>query len=290
MDIKVLMSILKAALGDIRKIEETCPGVFHIKATGKKAGLPCPGEYYVVRRNTSVISEKAKAYGRKLSSAPDFLIYPWNEDTSGWRIVKYEVNRYLYQKGNLPNAETELRDSIAFGREFHPDYFGCYPLPAVTPWGVAVCYVELDTGIFWIVTRQKREVLCVCYPIWDELSEYSRKIAVTEDALKTDHMPDHLLFSRKNACVPFYELLPPRRQWLESGLIALPQLMNAICAHHAKYVLNHNLTAQMEHALMRQLLMHLTGADILPQLDETHLIIFSPEAGTDYLHIEKAVI
>jgi len=39
-----------------------------------------------------MISNKATAYGRELSPAPEFLICTWSKDNSGWWIVKYEAN------------------------------------------------------------------------------------------------------------------------------------------------------------------------------------------------------
>jgi len=289
MDIETLTSILKAELGDILEMEEVCPCVFYVAAFDIDASLPCTCEYYVVRDNASMLSNKAKAYGRELSAAPELLIYPWSKDDSGWRIVKYEANLYLHKKGKLPDAEEELRDDIAFGREFHPDYFGCYPLPAVTPWGASVCYVELDPGIFWIVTRQRKELLCVCYPMWDELSDYSQGFAEQRNDFKASKTPDYFLFPKESACVPVYEMLTTRTQWLDSGLITLPQLMNAICFFDAKYVFNHNLTTQAEQGVLRQRLMDMTGEEIPPVIDGSQMIAFSPEVGTNYLHIEKAL-
>jgi len=129
-DIETVTSILRAELGDVQKTEEVCPGVYYAAVSDDQLGSLFAREYYVAWNRASMITAKAKAYGQELSSAPEYLLYPWNKDDSGWRIVKYESNLYLHKKGKLPDGEREVRDNIAFGREFHPDYFGCYPLPA----------------------------------------------------------------------------------------------------------------------------------------------------------------
>jgi len=291
MDIETLTSALRAELGNIYEIEETCPGVYYAAVSDDESGDLFLREYYAVWNRASMITARAKAYGQALPSVPEFLLYPWDKHDSGWRIVKYETDLYLHKKGKLPDGEQEVRDDVAFGREFHPDYFGCYPLPAVTPWGPAACYLELASGVFWIITRQKEEVLCVCCPIWDELSEYTQKMAVRGNGgLSGGDLPEYLLFSRKHAYLPFFELLASRLQWVESGLITLPQLMNTLCTYDAKYVMSHNITAQAEYACLRQMLMNMTGERLPRTIDGSRLIALFPEAGTDYLHIEKAMV
>jgi len=291
MDIKTLTSILRAELGNIQETEEVCPGVYYAAVSDDQLGSLFAKEYYVVWNRASMITAKAKAYGQRLPSAPEYLLYPWDKDDSGWRIVKYESNLYLHKKGKLPDGEREVRDNIAFGREFHPDYFGCYPLPAVTPWGPAAIYVELASGVFWIITRQKKEVLCVCCPMWEDLSEYTQKMAVRGNGgLNGGDLPEYLLFPRKHAYMPFFELLTTRLQWLERGLITLPQLMNTLCARDAKYVMSHNISAQAEYACMRNTFMKMTGERLPANIDGSRLITLFPGAGTDYLHMEKAMI
>ncbi|WP_300561668.1 hypothetical protein [uncultured Oscillibacter sp.] len=287
MDADTLSKILNAEIGEIKELEEICPGVFYAIILVDMATTDshyC--EYYIVCQNATMISLKARAYGQELLCAPKVWAFPLEEDAGGWRIVKYEVHLYLHKKGILLDSDSQLRDDIAFGREFHPDYFGSYPLPSMTPWGAAICYIILDTGISWIITEQKEEALCVCYPMLDELSDYAQCLAVQSN-VPENSIPDYLLYFHQKACVPIYELLPLRHKWQESGLITLPQLMNAIYLCDPQYVLNHNLMIQGGLGFSVELLLKAMGICTNLQVDESQMISLSPNSDTDYLHIEK---
>ena len=155
---------LESDLGEILRMEQECPGVRHVVA--KRPGNPAAEEYYIVERGTDSISEEAKAYGTPLAHHPELLVYSLDDPQSGATIVGYEIKRHLVKNGlSLPEGDSLL--SVArFAMLDHPEYFGRYPAPLVTPRGDTARYRELMHGVFSIETDHGETVLAVCYPLW----------------------------------------------------------------------------------------------------------------------------
>ena len=154
---------LEAELGPIIMTEQLCPGVCYLTVKYENEGLI--REYYAVT-DTPVISQAAKAYGHRTAG---LWLFPMEADTGGWRVVRYEINKYL-QKNGLP-LEQPLLDLALFAAEFTPEYFGAYPVPYHTPNGRTTRHWVLANGIYWVETDQCEEILTACYPIWSaELS------------------------------------------------------------------------------------------------------------------------
>lgn len=53
-----------------------------------------------------------------------------------------------------------------YGMEKHPEYFGEYPVPGITPRGYTVRHKKIINGVYWLETDHCEEMLAVCYPIW----------------------------------------------------------------------------------------------------------------------------
>jgi len=69
----------------------------------------------------------------------------------------------------LPEGRT-IHEIVALGRKVHPEYFGAFPVPQLTPWGYTLGHMVLTNGLYWIETNTFQKVLAVCFPMYDELS------------------------------------------------------------------------------------------------------------------------
>lgn len=71
-------------------------------------------------------------------------------------------------KRHLPIAEQADSMYVAalYGMEKHPEYFGEYPVPGITPRGYTVRHKKIINGVYWLETDHCEEMLAVCYPIW----------------------------------------------------------------------------------------------------------------------------
>lgn len=79
-------------------------------------------------------------------------------------------------KKRLPQ-ERALHEIALNAAEFHPEYFGTYPVPYITPQGYTTRHWVLENGIYWIATDQCAEFLTVCYPVWStELSDLAMQV------------------------------------------------------------------------------------------------------------------
>ena len=66
---------------------------------------------------------------------------------------------------SLPEGDS-LLSAARFAMLDHPEYFGRYPAPLVTPRGDTARYRELMHGVFSIETDHGETVLAICYPLW----------------------------------------------------------------------------------------------------------------------------
>ena len=272
---------LEAEIGKIMELEQICPGIYYLSAGGT--------EYYAVMQNAPAISQRAWLYGQQVS--PELRLYPMDKPQSGWMVVRYEVCKYLIKNG-LPLPDEDTLHSIAtFGMECHPEYFGTFPVPALTPYGRTLRYRRMGNGIYWIETEQCTEVLAVCFPVWDgELSEATQKIAMQLDYDKQygiENTLGYLFFSEDMSCVPIFELLKIRREWEVSGLIDNAALMNAIWENAPAYALAYN---GMEQAGMNDIpgtIAESLGIAIAQTSRTEHMIRLTPGAGTAFLNKEQ---
>lgn len=282
-DPELLPFQLEDELGEIVLAEQPYPGVYYI-ATQKNEAQIIASEYYVVMKDTSVISQTVKKYGQAIDGHSKLLLYSMSDDKSGWRLVCYEGLKYLAQN-HLPLPEqTSLHITAVYNMEYHPEYFGVYPAPTVTPAGYTLRYKQLDNGIYWLETDQCERMLSVCYPIWaSELSATAQalgKQAEHDQAHGIENTLGCLFFSELDSCIPLFELLQVREH-LEA--VDKAALMNAIWKNFPEYAAAYNLEEQSgAHDVLGQLL-NVLGEKVELRGSAENVIIICPEAGTNFV-------
>ncbi len=270
-------------LGEVIDFQKECPGVYYVATVNKDKLSSVATEYYVVTDEATMISPVARAYGKQIGTSPVLLVYDLNDASSGKFIVDYEILRYKISN-HLPLPEDRMIHEIAvFGRELHPDYFGAFPVPQLTPWGYTLRYKAITNGLYWIETDTCQTVLAVCFPMQDELSSAAVDLSrLTDyDAVHgLDSTMGYMFFSERDSCIPLFELLEPRSQW--QNCIDKAALMNAICEYHMDYALTHNL--REAHGLNDHFskMMGSMCEDYKPQSSQDNIISASEQVGTKF--------
>lgn len=272
---------LNEAFGSTSPLETEAPGVYYLTAHDF-------GEIYLVSRSSPVISDEVKGYGKTSSDFPNLLFYPFKETTGGFRLVDYELEKYAVEQRLPEHDSASLRAVAVYAAEYHPEFFGTYPVPIYTPWGNTVRHRCIENGVYWLETDQCQEVLSICYPIWDAgLSiETASMGAVTEydQSHDIDTILGYLFYKKKDACIPIFELLKTRQSWSHTGRITVPALMNAIWQNHPGYVLNHNIREQAGMNDAVSWLLGQFGIELPPNVSLKNIITLFPDAGVEYLH------
>jgi len=274
---------------DIRRIEEQGPGVYYVVSRDESDRLMC-AEHYIVEQQSGIISEDAKRYGKAIPQHPDLLLYSYDEEKGGYRIIEYELARYAALTNDDPELVEELHNSAVFYMELHPEYFGAYPAPITTPKGALTRYKTIDNGIFWLETTQCVQLMAVCYPIWEsELSDYLKARGLMTDTDKEqgiDNTLGYLFFEEKEFCLVIFELVQVREEWIETGMVNRPALMNAIWQFHPDYAASHNISEQ--HGLNDGLglLLKSLGHDIELTGSTDNMISIDLDAGVDFLRLK----
>ncbi len=214
-------------LGVFHTAREECPGVYYVAV--KRTRRPMSTEFYIVTDRAAMISREARSYGQAYPGQPDILMFDLQADRGGLHVLLYEIYRYrLEHHIPLPEGDS-LAGIVAYGRELYPEYFGPHLVPGMTPWGPTLRYKTMDNGIFWIETESQGSVLAIVFPIYAELSDAAKALAAVNEADSKPGQKDKvgcLFFPWQSACVPVFELLPPRPEW--KNTIDKAALMNAI--------------------------------------------------------------
>lgn len=272
------LSALAEELGPIFQIEQLCPGIYYLAA--KNEDEPIAREYYAVT-DAPAISWELKAYGRKLAG---FWLFPLAEDASGWRIIDYEVGRYRV-RNHLPQEES-LHSIALSAAEYHPEYFGQYPVPICTSRGYTTRYWTLENGIYWIETDQCEEVLAICYPIWSsELTELAEQVGEQTENDRTHGIHQtlgYIFFPQYISAIPIYELMQTRSAW-EGTLIDKAALMNAIWNHAPEYAALMNQQEQSGVNDIPAMLLRYFGIEAEPRILQDRMIRISPDIGEEFL-------
>ncbi len=270
-------------LGEILVADQPYPDVYHIAAQKDETSL-FAAEYYIVLAGTGIISQTVKRYGKTIPGYENLLVYPMSDDKSGWRLVDYEGIKYLTQN-NLPLPEqTSLHETAVYSMEYHPEYFGTYPVPMVTPAGYTLRHKQLDNGIHWLETDRCEQMLSVCYPIWSsDLSEAALSLGQRSEYDQThgiDNTLGCLFFTKRDSCIPLFELLQLREDWKAVNSAAL---MNAVWQNFPEYAAAHNLEEQSGAHDYLGRLMNALGVEVELSGSADHIITISPEADTDFI-------
>ena len=269
-----LLSILRYELGEIVDWDESCPGVYYVGVQPSPDSPYSCGEFYLVLPGAP-ISQEARAQGRTLDGVPG-LLYPIDPPKEGgWTAVMYELCRDgIVHERPIPEGWS-LADAAMEGMELCPAYFGTFPVPPRTPWGWTFRHRALDNGIYWIETSQCKTVLSVCRPIWS--SELSEGVTQAGKKLAYDKGDgsdfDYLFFEGDTVCTAIFELLKVRPQWLETGLIRAPELMNAIWNCQPTYAAAYNAQEQAGLHDGLGILLQILGADSEPEGSPEHMYL-----------------
>lgn len=278
MKLEDILPDLEKEIGMIAGTSEWCPGVFHVNVD---RGEWFYKEYYVVL-DDAPLAAKLQNYGKKMNG---FRLCDGDENASGWRIVQYEAGRYWGSvKGKLP-PEPMFRDLGLHAMEVHPEYFGAFPAPYETPDGYTLRCRTLSNGIYWLETSTCRELLAVCFPIWQaELSPAAVTLGtVTErdKAVGVTEAMNYLFFTPDAGSVAIYELMERRQEW-DGTVIHRPALMNALWEYAPEYALR---LSGGKTGLRDGIGRFPDGArpDCRPQSDGKRLVGMFPGVGTDYI-------
>lgn len=235
---------LTSELGEIVVAELKSPGVYYIGAK-KKGEIPHYPEVYVVTADAPAISEKAWAYGQEFPGHPDLRVYDILQPGSGRHIIDFEMLWYQ-KKYHLPGIENEdsLYVAAVYGAEEHPDYFGAFPVPLLTPRGYTVRHRTILNGVYWLETDRCEEMLAVCYPIWQAeitMPEQKQGEQLEYDRIQgIDNTLGYLFFPKQSSMIPLYELSSLHPEVGKSGIIDMTALRNAICEFYPEYTAIHN--------------------------------------------------
>ena len=276
------LSVLKEEIGANMTFDERIPGVYYIESI-REDGFP--QEYYAVL-DTAPIAQKLRDHGKKIEG---ISLFAWDEPASGWRIISYEITKYKIIAGKPPVNEWQFRDSALHAMELHPEYFGMFPVPFHTPRGFTLLYRTLANGIYWLETSECKELLAVCFPVWNaELSPAAASLArllAWDAAVGVEKAMGYLFFTRGSSCVPIYELMMTRQKW-DGTVIDVPALMNALWKYAPKYAvhLNGGKAQVLDDELTR--LLGKAGQEAIPHPDGKHMIGMLPDVGTDFLLLE----
>ena len=237
---------LEDVFHEIKSIETQGEGVFYFVAHDGSDLIMCE-EYYVVDIDSPIISKEAKKYGKPVGGHPSLLLYSFAEERGGYKIIEYEVYRNAIKNKVEGYSNSDLRTLAYYNMEYHPEYFGSYPVPMLTPCGFTVRHRILANGIFFLETDQGMDLLAVCYPVWEcEFSDYLRELALMteyDSSHGIDNTLGFLFFKEPEYCLVVFELLSFQKEWLQ-GLVLRPQLMNAIWKYHPEYATTHNMEEQ----------------------------------------------
>lgn len=282
-EINALLSNLENELGEILITGEKAPGIYYL--TVQQDGASFAEEYYAVA-DTSIISRQAKEYGKRIS---DWWLFSMQDDASGWRIIDYELGKYCV-KNHLPQEQT-LHDIALDAAEFHPEYFGAYPVPLHTPRGYTTRHWTLANGIYWLETDQCEEVLAVCYPLWTaELSmavEWLGEQTEHDKAQGIHKTLGYIFFPAQISCIPIYELMQTRMEVWSGTVIDKPALMNAIWRDAPEYAVMMNRQEQTGMNDLSAMLLRDFDIAAGPRILPDRMIAISADTGAEYLLFKR---
>lgn len=265
---------LEAELGEIQFFTEECPGVYLVSCR-REEGL-CR-EFYVVEEQASMISASTKKLGRRLRTCSNWLAYEIEDISGGQKIVEYEVGRFRSAHG-LPLPEGMTLHSIAMdGMELNPEYFGTFPVPAITPWGYTLRHRSIDNGVYWLETERESRVLALHGILHDTLSDAAGKLAEYLDG----EAGDYWFFSERASCLPIFELMQIHRNWEDSS-VDRKALENAIWLYYPEYAAAYNAQEAVGQHSLTGLVLRSIGEPMELSALQEQMIALSPDAGTDF--------
>ena len=268
--------------GTVTEADPVMPGVYDAVLEQPETGVA--SEAFLVHRGTAEISDIAKGYGKPASDCPELLVYTEDCSRNPRYIIGYELFRYkILHRLPLPEGES-IRSLAAVGAEQYPEYFGGYPVPFHTPWGCTTRNKVIANGLCWLETEQCRRGLALACPIYDDLSDGARGLAVPSDDGTDGGNPPYLFFRETDSCVPLFELIADMRKEHLRCEINWAALMNAVYQYHPEYAAQHNLSEQAGLNDGLGAFLHSLGIDTEPQGSSERLLSLSEQAGMEFIH------
>ena len=99
-----------------------------------------------------------------------------------------------------------------------------------------------------------------------------------------------LFFSRRDSCIPLFELLYLRDDWKTANKINVPALMNAIWKYYPEYAASHNLEEQFGANDLLGVILNTMGEDVELSGSVENVISMSPHAGTNFFQWQSQKI
>jgi len=254
-------------------VQEECPGVQYICIERRENR---PMEYYIVDKNSPVISDEAKRYGKPFADRPDLLMYVLDDPAGGKAVIEYEIKKYRSANGLLKAEDESLGDFTPYAAELNPEYFGILLPSHSTPAGNTLRWRSLMNGIYLHETETCELIVSVCPPLCDhDFSEYAHGLGSKSE--------DRLFFREQDACVALFELAQSYPELKASPLIDWPALMTAIWKRYPAYAISFNLSEQSGlHDPIANLLKAL-GVECEAESKPENMIEVSEDQGTKYL-------
>ena len=274
------------AVAEVKMAEQLCPGVYYAATFEMVYGGT---EFYLVDQDTDTIPQAAKAYGQSIEGVPGCLLYPFEHNAEGRRIIEYETQRFHMKTHPSEEARRKLREAAAYGMEQCPQYFGPFPPPVDTPLGHVIRCKALINGVFWEETDAAKAIIAVAYPRWlDVFSAYVMRYAVRvgRDADgNTDTAFESLCFQEESMPIVLFELQRYYGELRHSPYIDNQALMNVVYRDFFDYAVSFNTLEQSGADDMLRLLIDDKEVDKQPQGSVDKVIRITPDAGYAYLRI-----
>lgn len=199
---------LESQYGQIKYAELICPGVYYIVTRFNIDRPRFAGEYLVVTEDSPAISPEARGFTIPLPTIPGTFLCAYEYDCKGRHVVEYEARKYLVEHGaSLPEDETP-EDSRVYGMEVCPEYFGEFPIPEETPWGVTLRHDRLWNGLYWLETAQAGWVLAIAYPLYSVLFDDTLALGVKARNDREGKAFGYCFYPYQTSCRPLFEMLP----------------------------------------------------------------------------------
>lgn len=233
---------LDEGMGSVRRVQEECPGVFHV-TTNLSTEHFCR-EHYVVTAEAvpNIISLEVLAYGRLIGE--DAYEFEHEVGGSGWELVAFEIMRYKIKQGITLGNHESIYCTAVYDAERYPEYYGGHIPPRTTPWGLTIRWKKASEGIFFLETEHCEWVLALAQPIWsidlpDVVKEYGQSCEA--DLQMGAEEAVYRYFRGSNIAPALFELLDSGvKSGLKNYIYGKEALETYLNVHCPEYVLWYN--------------------------------------------------
>lgn len=273
-------------LGEVVNWDEECPGVYYVQVVSLDEEQDT--EFYLVDRQSKIISETARAYGVHLENCDSVIAFSCNAPHGGKKVLEYEMLRYCAENDLKNNSRDTMLSTAVFGKMDYPEYFGDFSAPNVTPRGFTTRYKALISGVFAIETDRCEKMIAVCFPIWDSaFTDYTLRYAEQNELDKAQGIENthgYLFFPENSMSLALFELVQDYKEMRSSKMIDVPALCNAVWQQYPQYAAVFNREEQEGlHDIFGTIFASL-GFPVELNGSVDRIIPLTLDAGTDFLH------